>query len=98
MRRVNLLKVGSKSYCGETVQDGFFDSILQLKTRDHNALESSPPFADFSMTYQNILEVCKNGDVIPPISEKTALDLLQKMKPTVCIRQRKMHKYFLYNS
>lgn len=82
-RRINKLSVGSKTYSGDNIPDGFFDSISTLKTRNTNSLNTSPYFADFCSTYQNILELCKTGDPIPDISEKASFDILQKMKPSV---------------
>ena len=72
-----------KVYVGEAVKDGFFDSISTLKTRDDGALAANKYFNDFSADYQNILELCKHGVKIPPISEADSFSLLQKMKPEV---------------
>ena len=81
--KINKLKVGTKIYQGETVPDGFFDSITALKTRNTSSIMSSKPFLDFSVSYHHIIELCKTGAEIPQISESAAFALLQKMKPTV---------------
>ena len=83
VRKIQKLTVGKKTYLGETVKDGFFDSISGLKTRDANHLDSCATFQEFSQDFQNILEVCRHGAPIPSISEKKCLELLQKMKPDV---------------
>ena len=77
------MTVGNKTYVGDTVQDGFFDSISQLKSRDSDSLAASKYFDDFSRDYENILEVCKHGKTIPAISEEDSFELLQSMKPSV---------------
>ena len=81
--KLQTLKVGSKTYEGDTVGDGFFDSISSLKTNNDEHHLASPYFNDFECHYQNILELCKSGDTIPPISEKESFDLLQRMRPNV---------------
>jgi hypothetical protein len=81
--KINKLTVGNKVYVGDSVRDGFYDSISELKSRDSNSLNASKQFNDFSLDYQNILEVCKHGSPIPPISENDSFNLLQKMKPNV---------------
>ena len=81
--RINKLYVGGKSYVGESVKDGFYDSISTLKTKDNETLAMNPYFRDFSSDYQNILEICKHGAAIPPVDESYSFDLLQRMKPEV---------------
>ena len=81
--KLQCLKVGSKTYEGDSVGDGFFDSISSLKTNDDEFISDSPYFEDFSCHYKNILALCKTGDKIPPISEKDSFNILQKMKPNV---------------
>ena len=68
---------------GDTVSDGFFDSISNLKTRDFNSLKDSESFISFSDDYKNILEVSKHLDPIKHISEKEAFELLHAMKANV---------------
>ena len=81
--KVQKLTVGSKIYEGDSVGDGFFDSISALKTHDVESSFSSPYFEDFSCHYENIIKLCKSGEIIPPISEKDSFELLQKMRPNV---------------
>ena len=81
--KVLKLTVGKKTYTGDSVKDGFYDSISKLKSRDHQCLKTSEHFQDFSSDYHHLLELCKLGSQIPPITEKQSLDLLQQMKPNV---------------
>ena len=70
-------------YTGEFVPDGFFDSISQLKSRDVDTLKADQKFTEFTSDYLNILEICRHGSPIPPISERESFELMQKMKPDV---------------
>ena len=81
--RISKLKVGDKTYLGENVKDGFFDSISSLKTRDTEALADSEHFNEFSFDFLNILEVCRHGPDIPALSEDDSFKLLQRLKPYV---------------
>ena len=81
--KIQKLNVGHKVYLGESVQDGFYDSISPLKSRYNGSLKSDIKFNEFSADYLNILEVCKHGSPIPPISETESFKLIQKMKKDV---------------
>ena len=79
--KIQKLLVDKKTYHGESVKDGFFESISQLKSR--GSRHPSPLLQEFTQDYRNILEICKKGRHIPPISEKDSFELLQKMKADV---------------
>ena len=79
--QISKIKVGNKTYTNSTVKDGFYDSISQLKTTIVQPVGNR--FEDLVREYENILEVCKHGAKIPPISEKEAFDILENMKPSV---------------
>ena len=81
--QVKKLFVKDKTYLEERVCDGFYDSISSLKTRDIESLKNNHYFTEFQNDYQNILKICQSGLKIPPISEKKAFHLLQRMKPDV---------------
>ena len=81
--KIQKLKVGKKTYICDSVKDGFYDSISQLKTRDQVSLHNSEHFAEFTSDYKNILELCKHNQRIPVISEQQSFVLLQRMKPDV---------------
>ena len=68
--KIQKVTVRSKTYVGDCVQDGFYDSISSLKSRDDESLKASQYFQEFSVDYENILELCKLGEEIPQISEK----------------------------
>ena len=81
--KINKLQVRNRTYVGESVKDGFFDSIRDLKTRNSTVLNDSEIYSSFNEDYKNIIEISKHGTKIPNITEKEAFKLLHKMKPNV---------------
>ena len=81
--KLSKLHVGDKTYHGDSVKDGFYDSISNLKSRDWDTLDASEQLSEFSLDYLNILEVCKSGASIPDISKKDSFEPLQRLKPQV---------------
>ena len=81
--KINKLKVGDRVYLGDDIPDGFYDSLLQLKTVDHKSLEESSSYLNASKDFENILEICAAGEKIPSISEVKACEILHKIKPSV---------------
>ena len=81
--RITKLLVDDKIYLGNSVKDGFFDSISNLKTVDQLELNECDSFHEFSLDYQNIMEISKDGPAIPTLTEKQSFELIQRMKPDV---------------
>ena len=79
-RRIKSLQVGDKTYSEETVADGFFDSISQLKTLPEI---TSPSFQRFSEDHRHIVDICKSGEKIPMMTDAQADKLLRKIRPGV---------------
>ena len=94
--RIDKLKVDDKVYLGDSVKDGFFDSISTLKSVDKTELDESEYFQEFSLDYQNIIEICNDGPTIPVMSELKSFELLQRMKPSVHDLQGLTVNHFLY--
>ena len=46
--KIPKLTVGHRTYNGDSVKDGFFDSISQLKSRDEESLSNCRYFEEFS--------------------------------------------------
>ena len=80
--KINKLHVGSDTFTGENVRNGFFKSISELKTRDPS-LSSSRTFQEFVSAHEHILEICKTGNKIPNLSFESAKTLLKSVKPSV---------------
>ena len=81
--KINSLKVGKKLYTGNTVQDGFFDSLSSLKYPNMTNIYSSPSYQSAASDYATIRKICSTGLKIPPISARDATDILYSLKPDV---------------
>ena len=78
--KIKSLQVGDKTYSEENIADGFYESISSLKTLPDIA---SPSFDRFCEDYHHIVEICKDGQKIPLLTEETAEKLLRRIKPGV---------------
>ena len=90
------LTVGKNTYFDSSVKDGFYESISKLKTKDSISLAKSEYFSDFKNDFDNIIDICRNGDKIPEISEIDSLSLLQKLKPAVSDLYGMTPNHYLY--
>ena len=81
--KISKLKVDSKTYHGNSVQDGFYESVLKLKTIQKHPQHHSNQFDEFLDDYRNIIELCKSGKSVSQVSEIEAVNLLNNMKLTV---------------
>ena len=80
---IRKLTVRDRLYLGDTVADGFFDSLHGLKSLDHSSLSSSESFVSFAEDFENILEICDNGEKIPQITRSKSDEILMNIKPMV---------------
>ena len=80
---IQKLTVGQKVYEGESVADGFFDSMSALKSCDTEQLKCDPSLADQMSNYEHILKICEDKHKIPPITRKICASLLSKLKKNV---------------
>ena len=83
MGQVPFLKVGSRTYGADHIHDGHFDSISHLKSQDKEILHSSPSYQFYCQDYENILKICNDKKVLPPISLEASNKILFKMKSQV---------------
>ena len=94
--KLQKLVVGDRVFSGDKVPDGFFSSIKDLKMRNVDDLYKSGHFQDIEMDYENILKLCEESRPIKPITEKEALDLLQRMKNDVTDLYSITPRHYLY--
>ena len=80
---LNKLTVGASTFVGNDVGKGFFKSISDLKTREQSKLDECTTFQQFVADHQQILEICKAGSKIPPLSYEAAEKLLRSIKASV---------------
>ena len=82
-RPIPFLTVRDKTYPGDRVGDGLFDSISTLKTQDPAVLSAIPNYHSWLQDYRYILEICKNRRDIPIISLEHSTNILKRMKSSV---------------
>ena len=68
--KIKSLKVGNKTYRDKAVADGFFESVLDLKTLKTITATS---FNHFEKDHKHIIKICRAGDKISRISKADAL-------------------------
>ena len=77
------LRVGSKSYIGDSVPDGFYESLTKLKTADYDDLQTTESFQTFSQDFDHIRKICDSGQSIPRISFEKTSEILHNTRPQV---------------
>ena len=65
---VKRLQVGDKVYSGDTVADGMFDSLNNLKAPNMEHYNQLPHYAEAVSTYNHIMKLALNGGKIPTIA------------------------------
>ena len=80
---IQRLTVGDKTYVGEHVPDGFFDSLSSLKCPNMSYIHDSPSYSRFNLDYEMVVKICQSGIKIPKISESKGRDLLRSLKADV---------------
>ena len=79
-RKLERLKTNLKTYVGEFVTDGMFDSIQHLKTEPDLDEDCRP---EVVTEYQHILDICRNGKTIPLLSYEDTSKILNSVKKNV---------------
>ena len=80
---LNKLIFNGKVYEGDSVGDGFYDSISHLKTQEHHHLKFHANFKAANQEYSDILRLCKRSTPIPPITLQQTEDILHSIRPAV---------------
>ena len=82
---IKKLKVGDKTFTGESVCDGFYDSISRLKSLDWNTLNKSSTLEQYFEDFRHILDICRSSssEKIPPVSFSKAVKILDNLRPEV---------------
>ena len=78
--KVNKMIVGERTYFGDSVPDGLFHSIETLKTSFSNPPTSYP---DYREVYRHIIDICKEGKKIPPITRDKSQKILLSIRKNV---------------
>ena len=82
-RKINKLTVGERVYLGESVPDGFYNSLQQLKSLKQIKVQNLEAFKRYNEDFEGIMELCSEGKPIPTIPIETSTKILKKLKPNV---------------
>jgi hypothetical protein len=82
-RKIPSIRVRDRTYVGDNVPDGFYDSLQKLKCPDMSGISSTPEFQSTLADYENIIKICQSGDPIPPISLSESEDILLSVRANV---------------
>ena len=80
---IQALHVGEKLYEGDSVADGFYDSMTSLKSCDMDLLSNDPDLSEHFTNYSHIIKICEAKQNVPEISVGAAEKLLKRMKSHV---------------
>ena len=80
---IEKLTVGTKTYEGPAVADGFYDSMSSIKSCNMESLATDPKIAEHLSNHEHILKLCKDKKTIPSISLDQSSALLKRMKQDV---------------
>ena len=83
LSKLRELTVGDKKYTDDMVPDGFFDAMSSVKTCDMNEVLKEPPLFNAVRDSEHIVQLCKVGQQLPPVSIERSFDLLTKLKKDV---------------
>ena len=83
MRKISKLVVNEKTYVGDSVASGFYDSLLGLKTITPGSIQDPTTYARYVADYDNIMKLCSNDPSIPNISIEKTSEILTKIRPQV---------------
>ena len=81
--KIHKLSVRDKVYEGDSVSDGFFDSLQFLKAPDMAAIHSSSSFKNTKTDFHHIIKICESAKDIPEISYQQATNILLSLRSDV---------------
>ena len=81
--KISSIRVGSHKYSGESVPDGFFDSMSRLKRPNLSKIHNTSHFQSTLFDFENIMKICKSGRQIPPISPAVSEEILKSIRGEV---------------
>ena len=81
--KISKLSANGKVYSGHNVGDGFYDSLLELKTFNPQSIQDPPTYSRHLDDYHNIIELSRTGAKLPSISIQISREILEKIRPEV---------------
>ena len=83
LRNISKLSANGKIYAGDNVPDGFYDSLLDLKTFYPESIQDSSSYERHLSDYEHIIEICRSGSKMPSISREVSSEILERIRPDV---------------
>ena len=80
---IQYIRVGSQTYSNDSVPDGIYESIKNLKTEDVPSSLTNVGYLDLTEEYQLILEICSSRKQIPLLTYSDAEKNLKSLKKNV---------------
>ena len=80
---ISNLKVGHKTFTGNNICDGFFESLSGLKEPDMSIVTDTPSYMDTIRDYKHVMELAKSGAAIPAIELYESVELLYSVRQEV---------------
>ena len=93
--KINKIKVGNHMFQDTLVPDGIYESIKELKTEPVK-LPTSADYPNFAHEYNLILDICRAGCKIPPVSREKASSLLKSIRNNVIDLHNITALHYLY--
>ena len=81
--KISSIRVNDLKYEGDTVPDGFFHSMSDLKQPDMNLIHNTPEFKATLFDYENIIKICQSKSPIPAISPQQSSAILFSVRAGV---------------
>ena len=82
-KEIRELKVGNQIYSGDSIPDGFYESMRNIKSCDLSQLRSDENLMDHFSIHQHILKICEHTPKLPLLTVTVAMDLLGRLKKDV---------------
>ena len=89
------LQVGGDTYTGDAVPDGFFAALSALKVPEQSSAPCNPAFLSASSNYRHILEICKAGPPLAPLTTTQAHTILTRLRADVMDLYSTTARHFL---
>ena len=81
--KISSIRVNDLKYEGDSVPDGFFHSMKDLKHPDMSLIHNTPHFQATLFDYDNIIKICRDKSQIPPITAQQSADILFGVRASV---------------
>ena len=81
--KISSIRVGDLKYEGDSVPDGFYHSMRDLKHPNLSSIHQTPQFQATLFDYENIIKICRAKSPVPPISPEQSAEILHGVRAGV---------------